>query len=571
MRLYFTEFAPRSGRVDIRPLQVLAVIGSVAIATAMVALYGLASWRAALWCAAIGCGEIAIVAINNLYRRTPPDDLRLRAWALAKAGLACLGGLSWSLSQPLLHVPGEPITTIVPAWMILTYCCGAVWAGAFYEPALFAMLLGATLPAAFWLVSQGGFEQSIGFCLLAAVPMLLAIGNQAAKRYRSAVNDKLEIGLLLERQSAYTQRIEQLSAERRRFFSAASHDLRQPLHAMGLYLSLLRDAAHAAERPQLLESLSQCAFSLDSQFSAIMGVGETDRFVERAEPGPTPVQLVFDRVATQARPRAEAAELRFLAPKTSLWAEIAPEVLERVLINLVLNALRYTRNGGVLIGARARGGRVDVHVVDTGIGIAPEHRENVFADFFQVDNPGRDRDKGFGLGLGIVRRLCEGMGWPVALRSQLGRGTTFVVSVPRATPVRSAPPALAAASTSASVAPRATLVVDDDPLVLDAMQRMLARWEIDARYCATSEEALTILSHGPENATWRLLIDYRLGDGVDGLQLAQRAQELYGARVQPAIVTGEADDALEARAVEAGFVVLRKPVAPVRLRALLTS
>lgn len=570
MRLYFTEFASKAAGPDIRPLQFLAVIGAAVIATAMVVLYGLAPWRAALWCGAVALGETGVVVINNFYRRRPPPEETLRAWALGKAAIALFGGLSWSLSQPLLHVPGEPIATIVPAWMILTYCCGAVWAGAFYEPALLAMLLGSTLPAGLWLVTLGGFERSIGFSLLATVPMLLAIGAQAAKRYRSAVNDKLEIGLLLERQSAYTQRIEQLGSERRRFFSAASHDLRQPLHAMGLYLSLLRDETDADERRRLIESLSQCAYSLDSQFSAIMGVGETDRFIERAAPRPTPLQLVLDRMAAQARPRAEAAELRFLSPATGLWADVAPEALERVLVNLALNAVRYTRDGGLLVGARPKGNQVQVLVADTGVGVAPEHQARIFEDFFQVANPGRDRDKGFGLGLGIVRRLCEGMGWPIDLRSRPGRGSVFAVTVPRAAP-QVATPAPFVQEPGPLLRARAVLVVDDDPYVRDAMQRLFARWKVEAIFCASPDEALAALAAAPPDRAWRMLADYRLGGAVDGLALAARVRALYGDRVTTTLITGEADEALDAQAQACGLVVLRKPIQTVRLRALLTS
>lgn len=571
MRLYFTEFSPSAGFGGVRPLQFLAALGAAVIASGMTFLYRAPASRAALWWGLIVLSEAAIVAINGLYRLSPPDDSRLRAWALAKSALAGLGGLIWSLSLVLLRVDGEPVTTIVPAWMILTFCCGAVWAGAFYVPALMAMLLGAILPGAFWLLTHEGFDRSIGLCMLVSAPMMVAIGNQAAKRYRSAVNDKIEIGLLLARQHAYTQRIEQLNDERRRFFSAASHDLRQPLHAMGLYLSLLGDDANAAQRPQLIDSLSQCAFSLDRQFNAIIGVDETDRFVAQAQPAPTPLQVVLDRVAAQARPRAEAQELRFLVPRTSLWIEAPAEILERVLGNLVHNAIRYTRSGGVLLGARRKGDRVEICVVDTGVGIAREHQETVFRDFFQVDNPGRDRDKGFGLGLGIVRRLCDGMNWPIALRSEPGRGTAFAVSVPRTE-------AQAASEEAASVEPaapspsarRAALIVDDDPLVLDAMRRTLERWGVDARLCRTSQEALAALAAAPPDSTWMALVDRRLGE-TDGFALAAEIARQCGDRARIAIVTGDVDEDLDARAAAAGFDIVQKPVAPVRVRALLTG
>ncbi|HMN72645.1 MAG TPA: histidine kinase dimerization/phospho-acceptor domain-containing protein, partial [Rhodoblastus sp.] len=287
MRLYFTEFSPSSGPGGVRPLQFLAMLGSGAIALAMTLLLGTPPLRALAWWLAIVAGEGAVIAINRLYRARPPADSQLRAWALAKAALAALSGLAWSAGQILLPVANDPVSTIMPAWMILTFCAGAIWAGAFYTPALVAMQLCAVLPAALWLEAHGGFDRAVGFCLLASLPMMLAIGRQAARRYRSAVNDKIVIGLLLDQQNAYTRRIEQLSAERGRFFGAAAHDLRQPLHAMGLYLSLLRDNPAPGERENLVDNLAACATSLDAQFNAIMGVQETSALISRAKPEPT--------------------------------------------------------------------------------------------------------------------------------------------------------------------------------------------------------------------------------------------------------------------------------------------
>lgn len=570
MRLYFTEFSPSSGPGGVRPLQFLGMLGSGAIALAMSLLLGTPPLAAFVWWLAIAVSEVAVIVVNRLYFARRPDDSRLRAWALAKAALAGLSGLAWSAGQILLPVAGDPVSTIMPAWMILTFCAGAIWAGAFYTPALVAMQLCAVLPAALWLLSHPGFDRAVGFCLLAALPMMLAIGRQAARRYRSTVNDKIEIGLLLDQQKSYTQRIEQLSAERGRFFGAAAHDLRQPLHAMGLYLSLLRDHPGADERENLLDSLAACAKSLDAQFNAIMGVQETSALISRAKAQPTELGALFERLAVQARPTAADAGLEFRIGRTSLVADVAPDILERVLNNLLSNALRYTKHGGVLIGARRRGAAIAIQVVDTGAGIPADRRSDVFEDFLQLGNPERNRARGFGLGLGIVRRLCEGMGWGVDLRSEVGRGSTFTVVVPaaRAAPVPSRAPA-AQAPAPPTVRGRKTLVVDDDAGVRDAMQRMLARWGVEAHVCEDGDGALATLAAGDADARWHVLIDYRLAGAETGLDVAKRIRAGYGDRASCALVTGEVDEEIDRRAAAQDLVILRKPVEPARLRALL--
>ena len=572
MRLYFTEFSPSSGPGGVRPLQFLSIVGSSAVALFMTLRLGTPPWRALAWWCALTLSEVGIIVINRLYLARTPDDSRLRAWALAKTALAGLLGLAWSASQFLLPVPGDDVTTIMPTWMILTFCAGAIWAGAFYTPALVAMLTCAILPAAAWLLAGGPFERAVGLCLLVSFAMMLAIGRQAAKRYRSAVNDKLEIGLLLARQNAYTQRIEQLSAERGRFFGAAAHDLRQPLHAMGLYLSLLRDNPGSGERETLVDSLAACAASLDSQFNAIMGVQETSALIARAKVEPVDLAALFERLAVQARPKAAEASLELRVARTSLVADVAPDILERVLNNLLSNALRYTARGGVLIGARRRGEAIAIHVVDTGVGIPEDRRADVFEDFLQLGNPERNRARGFGLGLGIVRRLCAGMGWQIELRSQEGRGSSFVVLVPRA---RAAPgvaahhaPAPQLAPPSPALGARSVLVVDDDPRVRDAMHKLLARWGVDARFCDTGECALDILARSDPASRWHVLIDYRLAGAETGLDIAEQIRARFGARASCALITGEVDEALDAHAAELGLVILRKPVEPIRLRAL---
>ena len=571
MRLYFTEFKPSSGPGGVRPLQFLAVFGSGVIALAMTMLFGTLPLRAFLWWLAIGMSEAAIIAINGLYARRQPDDSQLRAWALAKAALAGVSGLAWSAGQIALPVQGDPVSTIMPAWMILTFCAGAIWAGAFYTPALVAMQLCAILPAALWLEARAGFDRAVGLCLLASLPMLLAIGRQAARRYRSTVNDKIEIGLLLEQQNAYTQKIEELSAERGRFFGAAAHDLRQPLHAMGLYLSLLRDNPAAVDRDNLLDSLAACAKSLDAQFNAIMGVQETSALISRAQVQPTALADLFERLAVQARPKAMEAGLDLRVAHTGLVADVAPDILERVLNNLLSNALRYTKQGGVLIGAHRRGDEIAIEIVDTGVGIPEERRADVFEDFLQLDNPERNRARGFGLGLGIVRRLCEGMGWRIELHSRVGRGSRFAIVVPMAhtAPVHRQPATALSQLTIPAVQGRKALVVDDDARVLDAMRKLLARWGVDAQFCETGDCALAALAAGDPQARWHVLIDYRLAGGETGLALAGRIRERFGERVACVLVTGEVDEALEQRAAAQNFVILRKPVEPIRLRALL--
>ena len=255
---------------------------------------------------------------------------------------------------------------------------------------------------------------------------------------------------------------------------------------------------------------------------------------------------------------------------TSLAADVAPDILERVLNNLLSNALRYTKKGGALIGARRRGGLVVVEIVDTGAGIPRERHADIFEDFLQLDNPERNRARGFGLGLGIVKRLCEGMGWRIELCSEVGRGSRFSVLVPAARGAPAMQPAPAIATTAPSaLRGRRALVVDDDARVRDAMRKLLARWGVEAEFCEDGHAAFAILAASDPATRWHVVIDYRLAGTETGLDLAGRIRARFGERANCALVTGEVDEALDQRAAAQDIPVLRKPVEPARLRALL--
>jgi CheY-like chemotaxis protein/anti-sigma regulatory factor (Ser/Thr protein kinase) len=342
---------------------------------------------------------------------------------------------------------------------------------------------------------------------------------------------------------------------------------------MGFYNSLLPRAKDETERGEILTRLSECAASLDRQFNAILGVAQTDAAVENAKIAPAPLQNIIDRVITNLQPEAEVKSLQLRVVPTRLWALVAPDLLERALSNLVSNAIKYTRNGGVILGVRPKGSNIDVVVVDTGIGIAQKDIGLIFGDFFQVANRERNSMKGFGLGLGIVRRLCDGMGWRLEVRSTVGRGTSFSVQLLRATP---APQAGADTEEAPAAQPgkadqACVLFVDDDALVRDAMGRMLADWDFDATLCETGSEALSWLRQSAGATRWHVLLDFRLSDEEDGLNLADRIRSEFGERVRVTLMSGEASEELQHQAKQRDIVLLRKPVKPIRLRAILTS
>jgi signal transduction histidine kinase len=573
IRLFF-QVNSVQGLRNVRYLHVLAVSGAAVIGLVTWIMAGPPIAAAVIWCGLVFLCESLITLVNRSFQRRERTQSELAYWAWGKTALSACNGCAWSLGAILLHVNDAPISVLAPAWGIVSYVGAAVLAGSFFAPSMIAMMGGASLPACIWLLTFGsGIEFVTGICIGITLPFMLLIGLLSVRKTGEAIESRLEIADLLKIQTHQTKQIRDINQDRNRFFSAASHDLRQPLHAMGFYNSLLPRAKDEVERGEILSRLSECAASLDRQFNAILGVAQTDAAVENAKIAATSLQQIIDRVVSNLQPEADVKGLQLRVVPTSLWASVAPDLLERVLSNLVSNAIKYTRNGGVLLGARRRGANVDLVVVDTGIGIAQSDLGLIFGDFFQVANRERNSSKGFGLGLGIVRRLCEGMGWRLEVRSALGRGTGFSVQVPLGAQL---PQARSSTEEAFAAQPRSTdqasvLFVDDDALVRDAMGRMLVDWDFSATLCETGGEAISLLRQSDSSTRWHVLLDYRLSGDENGLSLADRIRAEFGDRIRITLMSGEAYEELQQQAKQRDIVLLRKPVKPIRLRAILTS
>ncbi len=541
-----------------------SAVGSIAVGIVAGAFGASPFGNIAAWCGLVALTEATLTAIDRRFKRQPPPEARYRIWAWAKTGLTVSHSMAWGLGPILLHQPGNFISILAPAWAILIFSSAVIYSCASFLPCVIASMVAALAPATIYLALYGdGSDHAVAVCMAASLPFIGIIGFFASRNIRSAVIAQLEVASLLN-QAREAQR------ERARFYSAASHDLRQPVHALGLYAALLPDA-RGDERGDIERRLVECATSLNRQFDAILGVSEADQATGRATPRVVPVLAILDAVAAQVLPEAEAKGLRLRRMPSSLRVLADTEVLERVVLNLASNAVRYTQRGGVVIGARPSGGGVRLCVADTGIGIAAQDRGHIFEDFYQVANRGRVRERGFGLGLAIVRRLCLAMDWQIDLLSQVGRGSLFSVTVP------------AARETAATGYPREAdlaedrqrfyplVVVDDDPLVREAMTRLLARWRVRAEVCATGAEALAALAKRRPGEHWCALVDYRLGDGEDGLALAERLRRQGGDRLRVFLASGESCETLASRSAALGIPVLPKPIKAVRLRALLTA
>lgn len=352
-----------------------------------------------------------------------------------------------------------------------------------------------------------------------------------------------------------------------RFLAAASHDLRQPMHALGLFVAELGQKPHAPDTRRLVEQIAVSAETMENLLDSLLDISRLDVGVLDRQIKPFPLQPLLERIEVDYRREAELCGQRLRLRPTSLWVESDPLLLERILHNLISNALRYAPGGTVLLGCRKRDRRVRIEVRDNGPGIAPEAQEAIFQEFVQLDNPERNRAKGLGLGLAIVRRLTDLLHHPLSLKSAPGQGALFAVELPLTSPghvvASSAAPAPGQALSGLHVA-----LVDDDELAVAGTVGLLESWGCHVTAAENQASILAALAQArtPPDV---ILSDYQITGVADGLETINKIRACYGLAIPAIILSGDTSIATANAIQQAEIPLLHKPVRPAKLRALL--
>lgn len=417
---------------------------------------------------------------------------------------------------------------------------------------------GKTLQVFGLPMSDGRYVTS--FTDVTSVQNVVADLRQANQRLEERVRLRTaELTQANEALKRSTLQAERARASQARFLAAASHDLLQPLHAARLFLGALQEQARgSAGISELANNADVSIETANRLLNALLNLSRLEVGGLRPEVRPVDVDHLFSDLRREFVPLARSRGLNLRIVPTRLWVESDEDLLRSILQNLIGNAVRYTEEGAVLVTCRRRAGEILFAVRDSGPGIADESLENIFQEYVRLPQ-GRDVGKGLGLGLSIVRRICDVLHHRVSVRSWLGKGTTFEVAAPLAQKLHKA--ADAPPRAIASLAGLAVLCVEDDATVRGSLESLLKRWEVTARFVGSVRQALDI----PEQ--WDVVLtDYHFDSGQNGLDLVEKMQ---GRARAFALITADAGADVLARAAELGAGVIRKPLAPAMLRTFL--
>jgi PAS domain S-box-containing protein len=355
---------------------------------------------------------------------------------------------------------------------------------------------------------------------------------------------------------------ERANLAKSKFLAAASHDLRQPVQSLVLLLSLIE--RQVATNPKAIETaklMKQALGGLNGLLSSILDISRLDAGVVQPSAENVDLGALLGRMGAEYVAKAADGGLELRVAPREFHTFVDPTLLERALRNLIENALRYTPSGRVLIGLRPRGENVRIDVIDTGVGVPTEKKTEIFDEFIQLNNPGRDLGQGLGLGLAIVTRLAALMEAKIEVASKVGRGSRFSLSLPL---IQSTAPAVAETTHPEDPGGR-VLVIEDNSILLHGLESMLQQWGYQTLVAACGEEALEI---GGE-AGWRfdaIVTDHRLGAGLTGVESAKEIGRRAGRSFSTLVLTGDTAKERIAEIEASGFELLHKPVSAEHLR-----
>jgi two-component system, sensor histidine kinase len=535
--------------------------------------------RLGWWLCAVYAVALARYLIWRRFNTATLNATSAKRWRRIAILGAGANGFTWGLGGIVLYAAHSPASQFLLLITQFGMGAGAAYASAPAFGAVMAYLMPSVLLSSVPFFMEGdSVHVTLGTMLFVFVAAATHFTYGISRTIARAIAlrfENLDLIQELRNQTLVAEQARETAEEanvaKSRFLAAAGHDLRQPLHALGFFVDALQEHSLSPDGRMVVTNIRRSVDAMEDLFNALLDVSRLDAGIVRPRMATIALAPLMERVRLEYDPVAAQKGLSLSVPRNSLFVRSDPVLLERIMRNLVANAVHYTDRGKIILGARRDAGSVRIEIWDSGRGIPKDKHREIFQEFRQLDNPCRDRRKGLGLGLAIVERLVKLLDHPLELRSQLGRGSVFAVTVPRGRREDFVPgEADGQIVVDRDVANSLILVVDDEPDVRDSMLALLCKWRCEvvaAESCSQMLEKLVSIQRMPD----LIVSDYRLQGEENGIEVIARLREEFNAQVPALLITGDTGMEQLREAEESGLHVLHKPLNPSRLRALIAN
>lgn len=517
-------------------------------------------------------GMLALIGIryvvSRAYARRTTAIRHTRIWARRMLRLSLLLGTLWCFAILVFFSEGSTPHQVFMITVAVTLGIGSISSGTHWLPLYYAY----GVPILLSLIIRLALVATLPYIALAAM-MCLALWASVA--FAKSLNALVRSEMRLRHESAElagllrikTEEAEEAVYAKSRVLAAASHDLRQPLHALSLFVDALREPVSVREQARILKRIDTSIASLRKLFDSLFDMSRLDAKVVHPEFSHFDIRQCLEDLREEYRDEAAKRKLELRLRVPSCVVKSDRVLLERILRNLISNALRYTSAGGVLIAARKRPTSVLIQVWDTGIGIPDESRDLAFIEFKRLQLDRVEREKGLGFGLAIVRRLCELMAYPLTLNSIPDRGSVFSLEVPSGDPEQMRQPGPGEATRLWSNPGHTVMVIDDDANILNAMKTLLSVWGFKPIVAQNLDQALNqakATQQGPD----LILSDLSLPGHDNGIELIRRLRSEFESEIPAVLISGSTNATELKKAEHSGLRLVQKPISPTLLRSI---
>lgn len=509
-----------------------------------------------LWLVSLIAALLFYLIISWRYRLA--KKIAPERWVIPFTLRATFNGSVWCGLTFLM--PADGVFVGITCAVVTGLVGGAVGSSIFF-PAMIVFTLPATLGLAWNLFILGGDTyQLLALAVLVYLVVATLFSKTIEKNYLSFLWLRVKNEALVESLREQKELAEKANVDKSRFLAAASHDLRQPLHALGLFLNLLKKSGKDLDE-RLMRNIDESMAAMKGLFDTLLDISRLDAGMVRADMQAVSLKRLFELLEGEFRPLVaeKGLTLRIVPSSLSVWSD--PVLLESILRNLLSNAVRYTEEGRIVMGCRRRGNKVLIKVIDSGIGIPQEMTGQIFEEYFQVGNKERDRSKGLGLGLSIVKREAKLLGHEVDVHSRPGKGTEVCVVAERKVAGRQAEWSEPEGSVAGgrSLAGRTVLVIEDEKGIRSAMEAVLEQFGCRAVVVESEADAcVSLKSEGVEPDF--IISDLRLRDGRTGTEAIEMVRSLFRKDIPAILLTGDTAPEHLREARQMGLRLLHKPV-----------